>query len=64
MDWFSGLSIASKMILSVIIWGFADFGNELQNITYLPTNFEMELTILSEMSITKSICVVIINQCR
>ena len=50
------------MILSVIIWGFADFGNELQNITYLPTNFEMELTILSEMSSTKSICVVIINQ--
>ena len=45
---FSGLSIASKMILSVIIWGFVDFGNELQNITYLPTNFEMELTILSE----------------
>ena len=24
------------------------FGNGLQNITYLPTNFEMELTILSE----------------
>ena len=48
MAWFSGLSIASKMILSVMIWGFADFGNELQNITYLPTNFEMELTILSE----------------
>ena len=45
---FSGLSIASKMILSVIIWGFADFGNELQNINYLPTNFEMELSILSE----------------
>lgn len=50
------------MILSVIIWGFADFGNELQNITYLPTNFEMELTILSEMSSTKSICVVKGNQ--
>ena len=36
------------MVQSVIIWGFADFGNGLQNITYLPTNFEMELTILSE----------------
>ena len=36
------------MVQSVIIWGFVDFGNELQNITYLPTNFEMELTILSE----------------
>ena len=39
-----------------------DFGNELQNITYLPTNFEMELTHFSEMSITKSICVVKGNQ--
>ena len=48
MDCFTELSIASKMLLSVIICGFADFGNELQNITYLPTNFEMELTILSE----------------
>lgn len=36
------------MILSVIIWGFADFGNELPKMTYLPTNFEMELSILSE----------------
>ena len=25
---FSGLSIASKMILSVIIWGFVDFGRQ------------------------------------
>ena len=47
---FSGLSIASKMILSVIIWGFANFENGLEKATYLPTNFEMELTILSEMS--------------
>ena len=30
--------------------------------TYLPTNFEMELTILSEMSSPMSICVVIVNQ--
>lgn len=30
--------------------------------TYLPTKFEMELTILSEMSSLKSICVVIVNQ--
>lgn len=36
------------MILSVIIWGFVDFGNGLFKMTYLPTNFEMELTILSE----------------
>ena len=39
-----------------------DFGNELQNIAYLPTNFEMELTLLSEMSSPKSISVVIVNQ--
>ena len=50
------------MIQNVIIWGFVDFGNELQNIAYLPTNFEMELTLLSEMSSPKSICVVIVNQ--
>jgi len=36
------------MILSVIIWGFADFGNELEKTTYLPANFEMELTVLIE----------------
>ena len=35
-------------MLSVIIQGFADFGNGLLKITYLPTNFVMELTILSE----------------
>ena len=45
---FTELGIASKMMLSVIICGFADFGNGLLKITYLPTNFEMELTILSE----------------
>ena len=43
------LNIASKKVQSVIIWGFVDFGNELQKMTYLPTNFEMELTLLSEM---------------
>ena len=59
---FSGLSIASKKIQSVIICGFVDFGNELSKMTYLPTNFEMELTLLSEMSSPKSICVVIVNQ--
>lgn len=49
-------------MLSVIKWDFADVGNEPQKTTYLPTNFEMELTILSEMSSPKSICVVIVNQ--
>ena len=62
MVWFTELNIASKMVQNVIIWGFVDFGNELQNIAYLPTNFEMELTLLSEMSSPKSICVVIVNQ--
>lgn len=45
-----------------------DFGNGLQNITYLPTNFEMELTILSEehgkivyLTVAKS---GIVNICR
>ena len=36
------------MIQNVIIWGFVDFGNGILEMTYLPTNFEMELTILSE----------------
>ena len=45
-----------------MIWGFVEFGNEPLNITYLPTNFEMELTILSKMSSPKSICVVKGNQ--
>ena len=58
----SELSIASKMLQSVMIWGFVEFGNEPLNITYLPTNFEMELTILSKMSSPKSICVVKGNQ--
>lgn len=62
MDCFSELSIASKMLQSVMIWGFVEFGNEPLNITYLPTNFEMELTILSKMSSPKSICVVKGNQ--
>ena len=43
------LNIASKKVLSLIIWGFVDFGNELSKMTYLPTNFEMELTLLSEI---------------
>jgi alpha-tubulin suppressor-like RCC1 family protein len=43
------LNIASKKVQSVIIWGFVDFGNVLLKMTYLPTNFEMELTLLSEM---------------
>ena len=47
---FAELSIASKRMQSVIIWGFANFENGLEKATYLPTNFEMELTILSEMS--------------
>lgn len=50
------------MLQSVMIWGFVEFGNEPLNITYLPTNFEMELTILSKMSSPKSICVVKGNQ--
>ena len=40
---FTELVIARKMILSVIIQGFADFGNGLLKMSYLPTDFEMEL---------------------
>ena len=45
---FSGLSIASKKVQSVIIWGFVGFGNKPKKTTYLPANFVGELTILSE----------------
>ena len=40
---FSEFSIASKMMLSVIIQGFPEFGNRLLKMSYLPTDFEMEL---------------------